>query len=679
MSRVKFSSNAARSDGTSSNVGNKLGTRPSVRLLEVGARHSSGAGVRAALFGDDEDEVLAQARYDTTTFSADPEGRHEGGHGKAVRRGGASAGDGFERIAGPPTGSARTALDSMTTGSMSSGEQGNSRGFSRSRLSPSPVSSPSSRTVTAAQDRGTRGVGGATEGADNFDETLSGHDAVRSWLAQRRLGEYADALIDLGVDAVEDLLTDVGDDELDDIAMKPLHRRRFYEAISGKVQRAGPARRVSQPQRSPPRHPALHASLRRKGGVPSMEERRRAATAAGRSSSPIVAVYGGDKGAEAGGGDGGGGEGSDTKRCETERESKGEARQGKAAADEDDQSPVAFTVDLGGSTARKPTLPTKRVGRRRKSLHGTVDIGVAPSATVKPAPKPRRRASAAPTRDAGPTFTIAVQQRPASAQRTRTAAAKVRSPTGRPAAGAQRSNGGAGGRPGADRDGAADVHVVESPKPGPSIVAKPGRSRRRKSVTFADDFGSDDGHHGGARSCGDQDAEGDEGEAEAGMLTCNVCGVPIDVGETIVDVRGGGVRHRDCAVSCDSCGTACVEPKHFAGIDGDFCSEVCALRADPRAPRCCVCGDVIVGKHAVSPDRRRRHHDCAIACTKCGTKTLTPKYFEGLEGGFCTAECAHESDPSAVFCTKCRKIIVGKYVVTVVRGKEQSLHPGCAS
>ena len=60
---VKASSNGANTDGTSQNIGNALGVRPSIKLLRIGAINNSGAAAKAAIFGVDENELLSQADY----------------------------------------------------------------------------------------------------------------------------------------------------------------------------------------------------------------------------------------------------------------------------------------------------------------------------------------------------------------------------------------------------------------------------------------------------------------------------------------------------------------------------------------------------------------------------------------------------------------------------------------
>jgi hypothetical protein len=59
---MKASSNAFKTDGTSCNVGNAMGAKPSIRLLPFGAASNSGDAVKNTLFGGWGEESPADPR-----------------------------------------------------------------------------------------------------------------------------------------------------------------------------------------------------------------------------------------------------------------------------------------------------------------------------------------------------------------------------------------------------------------------------------------------------------------------------------------------------------------------------------------------------------------------------------------------------------------------------------------
>lgn len=161
--------------------------------------------------------------------------------------------------------------------------------------------------------------------------------------------------------------------------------------------------------------------------------------------------------------------------------------------------------------------------------------------------------------------------------------------------------------------------------------------------------------------------------------SCFVCGAAIAPGGAYVECPNGTVRHRGCPVPCEQCGRATLQPRYFTGIHGAFCSEDCGARADPAALRCVVCNDVIVGHFSKSPDGDPRHNGCAISCTSCGRRTTRPKYFRDIRGAFCSETCSARADPRAIRCCECGDVIIGKYmVVKSGKRAGQPLHNACA-
>jgi hypothetical protein len=146
---------------------------------------------------------------------------------------------------------------------------------------------------------------------------------------------------------------------------------------------------------------------------------------------------------------------------------------------------------------------------------------------------------------------------------------------------------------------------------------------------------------------------------------------------------------------------------------GTFCSKACGLESDPDALRCSVCLAVFTGgEHAFAPDGTRRHMLCAVTCDACGGKTTRPLYFKSfgvsfspqcvvatgpsrsldsrvhaarlprpclaVQGAYCSSACGQRSDPSAVPCYICGRVITGVYAIESTGPKVGCRkHPQC--
>lgn len=85
--------------------------------------------------------------------------------------------------------------------------------------SPAQDGSPGRRAMASTASTDASALGGS-----------QGMEFVNEWLKKLRLGSYADKLVDIGVDSLA-ALAEVGEDDLDAIGMKKLHKKRYLRAV----------------------------------------------------------------------------------------------------------------------------------------------------------------------------------------------------------------------------------------------------------------------------------------------------------------------------------------------------------------------------------------------------------------------------------------------------------------